>query len=639
MDHLKLTLISLEKQNLDKALFEVVVTDDGSTDSTADFLSSYETSLNLVTIRQENQGQAIARNAALKKSKGDVILFIDDDLICPPFFLDGHLEAHGNNQEKVIIGRVHKIQYADVSIVEADIRENLEKTIEKLSHYIQHDFYLDIIERVIEKQLWDVAWVCFTTGNSSLKRSILDKTGFFDENFYKWGPEDIELGYRIYKKKIPFLHIKELYNYHLDTIKDRDKMLLSTSRNLKYIKSKYSGNKDIENYVKFTSGGISLEEFDSRVKETSFQVQNKDELLFFSPFNYINIKSKTEDLKNKQKKSKTYPNQMAGFNITNQCNLKCEMCWQTDRKNITQLEKKTIEKTLGELKKHGSPPVYLWGGEPFLHPDFWGIVKMIKTKKMFSIVNTNGLLIKDNIDNIISSQLDMLIISIDGPEDVHDSIRGGKGLFQKVITGIEMLIAERRRKPIIVINSVVTEKNYLYMDKMVELKEKLGADYLEFQFLIFYTPEEKKCYKSQFSQLFNRIPDDVDFFPDTPGNIDMEMLIDNVESVRKKNNRTVRFFPYVLDSPEKIRLYFSNPKKLTQKKCENIHSSLWVEPNGDVVPCSIFPNYTTGNIAHNTFDEIWNNTKYTEFRSHLDRDLFSICYKCCDLHKTYMFQS
>jgi glycosyltransferase involved in cell wall biosynthesis len=62
-------------------LHEIIVIDDGSTDSSPDILRSYGERLRVT--RQDNQGVAAARNAALQQATGDIITFIDQDDLWP----------------------------------------------------------------------------------------------------------------------------------------------------------------------------------------------------------------------------------------------------------------------------------------------------------------------------------------------------------------------------------------------------------------------------------------------------------------------------------------------------------------------------------------------------------------------------
>jgi glycosyltransferase involved in cell wall biosynthesis len=93
-DLLKQTLESLCHQTLDKSLFEVVIVDDGSQDSTREIALSFESRLPLNYSYQRNSGVASARNHALFLSKGDIVFFLDDDDIAAPSLLEEHVRTH-----------------------------------------------------------------------------------------------------------------------------------------------------------------------------------------------------------------------------------------------------------------------------------------------------------------------------------------------------------------------------------------------------------------------------------------------------------------------------------------------------------------------------------------------------------------
>ncbi|MCL6591062.1 MAG: glycosyltransferase [Firmicutes bacterium] len=291
IDRLILTLFCLDKQLLSTKEFEVIVINDGSSDGTSEYLNSLTVNFQLSYYHQKNSGQAKARNLGLSKAKGRIIVFLDDDLIIPPDFLKSHLAEHHSDYNQVVLGRIFRINSSDFYKISQLIFNSYDEAIHDLMQYTRQDLYLDMVETIFKKKLYDIAWICFTGGNSSVKKELIEKVGYFDSNFYRWGPEDIELGYRFHEAGIPFKYCPNLYNFHMDVIKDRNQMLIDTASNLKYLKKKYPNNDWIKDYIDFTSGGFSLEEFYSRRKGIPFHPEDYDSLFRFRPFDYINLKS------------------------------------------------------------------------------------------------------------------------------------------------------------------------------------------------------------------------------------------------------------------------------------------------------------------------------------------------------------
>ena len=90
---------SMKKQTLDPKFFEMIISDDGSTDGTEEYVKSLENKFkfNLLYVSQKNLGPGSARNNGVKNSKGELIVFIDSDCEADSNWLEVIFNAYKNN--------------------------------------------------------------------------------------------------------------------------------------------------------------------------------------------------------------------------------------------------------------------------------------------------------------------------------------------------------------------------------------------------------------------------------------------------------------------------------------------------------------------------------------------------------------
>lgn len=164
---------ALASQDLPADEYEIIVVNDGSTDSTADILKELQKELsNLIVINQQNKGPAAARNAGLKVAKGDVVIFVDSDVVVCPGFLKDHLRFHEKNKNLIVQGFVLRVP--DKSFVDCS------RWRFKLSSY---------------------TGAVFVTENVSVRREHIVEIGGFDENFgRRMGWQDLDVGLRLIQK-------------------------------------------------------------------------------------------------------------------------------------------------------------------------------------------------------------------------------------------------------------------------------------------------------------------------------------------------------------------------------------------------------------------------------------------------------
>lgn len=207
---LKDTIKSLEAQSLDVGEFEVIVVDDGSNDRTYEWLSEYRGRLDLKCVRHPtNRGTATTRNDGIRTAKGDVIVFLDDDMMADRDLLSVYLNAH-QVEDGVFIGNV---------IYKKNARERA------LLQYLS--------TRGVHKGKKD--FTCFITQNASVKKKDAIDAGLFDDSipcFFQG--EDIEFAYKLSLLNKRFVYIKEAVAFHSHTV-NLQKVLLDAGRFGKHI--------------------------------------------------------------------------------------------------------------------------------------------------------------------------------------------------------------------------------------------------------------------------------------------------------------------------------------------------------------------------------------------------------------------
>jgi glycosyltransferase involved in cell wall biosynthesis len=175
------TIDRIESQTVSSENYEVIVVDNASTDDTRLVLEAKSGKYsNLKVLFQPKPGAAATRNAGLREAVGDIVLFIDNDIIADPDLIEKHLEYHGRSSRLGVIGNVITPWY---------------DSVDPFLRYLRHRGIYN--PYTITSGPIDFSY--YHTGNVSTPRLLLLETGGFNEDFFLYGMEDIELGYRLEK--------------------------------------------------------------------------------------------------------------------------------------------------------------------------------------------------------------------------------------------------------------------------------------------------------------------------------------------------------------------------------------------------------------------------------------------------------
>lgn len=268
--------------------------------------------------------------------------------------------------------------------------------------------------------------------------------------------------------------------------------------------------------------------------------------------------------------------------ITYRCPLHCAFCYNpTDYADYTKNELNTDEwiKVLKDARKMGALQLGISGGEPLLRDDIEDVVVEAKQLGYYSNLITSGVgLTEKRIDAFKAGGLDHIQLSMhDITEEISNFVTDTKTfkLKQKVAAMIK-----DRGYPM-VLNVVIHRYNIGHIKEILQMAEKLGADYVELANTQYYG-----------WSLINR-----------------NQLMPTKEQIDEAEKITNEFRDYI---GNKMKIFFVVPDYYAErpKKCMNGWGEVFmiVTANGDVLPCHsarVLPDMDFPNVKNNDLNKIW----------------------------------
>ncbi|NQT89697.1 MAG: radical SAM protein [Candidatus Omnitrophica bacterium] len=162
---------------------------------------------------------------------------------------------------------------------------------------------------------------------------------------------------------------------------------------------------------------------------------------------------------------------VVGWRLTHRCNMRCANCHLWMNKG-GELSADGLKGMIDRLFEQGMRAVTFTGGEPLLRDDIEDIVTYTRSKGISTALNTNGALLKEK--KACLKNLDRLHLSLDGPEEINDSLRA-KGAFKATCQAVDM--AKEEGVPVI-LTALLTRKNLDCVDFLLDFarrhKVKIG---------------------------------------------------------------------------------------------------------------------------------------------------------------------
>lgn len=328
--------------------------------------------------------------------------------------------------------------------------------------------------------------------------------------------------------------------------------------------------------------------------------------------------------------------------VNNVCNLHCKMCdvgignTQTNfAQNLTgskplNMPLELISDILLQASKY-YPKVKIGYAftEPLVYPHLVESLHLATKYNLFTSVTTNALSLPQKAEEISKAGLKELFISLDGPQDIHNFIRGNKNSFQKAVEGIEKLLKLTNR-PSISVFCVVTEWNINHLMELLNFFKNYTLKQIGFMHTNF-TPdwlavEHNKRYGETYPATLSNTEE---ISPDT---MDLKALWAQMEEIKSTRwNFPVSFSPEIKSSGD-LQKFYLQPAIPFGKKCNDVFRNIMIKSDGSVIPAhGRCYNLTYGNLYEQTLPQIWNSSVAAQFRTTLNKagGLLPACSRCC----------
>jgi MoaA/NifB/PqqE/SkfB family radical SAM enzyme len=284
--------------------------------------------------------------------------------------------------------------------------------------------------------------------------------------------------------------------------------------------------------------------------------------------------------------------------VNERCNVKCKYCeyWRLPQyKDEMSIEQ--WQQALTSIKDFvGKFSISFSGGEPFIKPGFLDLLAWCGQNGIHAGVTTNGsALTRKNAKKVVDAKPLNVNVSVDAPGELHDHLRGYKGLFAKLSDGIKYLREEREAAggdfPI-VIKTTVGGKNFTQMPDMVDWAEQIGATAIHFQPMDRWTPET-----------YDELWIEADRHPE------LQEVVDKVLALKRAGKSIMNSDDTLRLMPAHFREESAPPEVMP---CLVGVREFFIRTNGDVEVCFFFP--AIGNIKENSAREIWYGEKAQKVR-------------------------
>ena len=313
--------------------------------------------------------------------------------------------------------------------------------------------------------------------------------------------------------------------------------------------------------------------------------------------------------------------ELVHLQLTRNCNLRCWFCGQWGKKGFFS-GKSGLEMTFSDWKKviddvyesavdkQDLPSFILWGGEPLVSPCFDDVAQYIHTLGFRIGIVTNGVLIDKHAETI-KNFIDRIYLSVDGPEKIHDSIRGD-GVFKKLCKNLQLI---RGGKAKIIIMTVLSPALIECIEELPSSFEQFCPDEVILQEMITLTSQEADDYKHWINNAFGICACEIDSW--------VGKMPENFDEIKQAKIKKV------LKAKTSYNLtYLPHGDGAAREFCLSPFRHVHVAWNGNVLYCTDFYDFCAGNVKTEKITDIFENEISDKYRAEIMNGKCATCRHC-----------
>jgi MoaA/NifB/PqqE/SkfB family radical SAM enzyme len=333
--------------------------------------------------------------------------------------------------------------------------------------------------------------------------------------------------------------------------------------------------------------------------------------------------------------------------VNTRCGFSCKMCdvgmeqYDTQFYKIMSLSKEqprdrlSLErlKALVDEVKDFKPMIAATSTEPLLYKDIIPLCDHVVGNGLQMLVTTAGLQLEKCAEDLVRVGVQHLWVSIDGPPEIHNDIRGVKDSFQKSVAGILAVDEWKRRLgrefPKMGINYAFSNYNFHCLERFMDAVHALPVDHITFSHMNYVTAGMAETHNARFGHLYPTTVSSVSNAD--PTKVDVDVFWDQINRVKTRYPGRAVFGPD-LDRKGLEDFYFHPEVFVHGDRCYVPWRAAEIIANGDCVVMTRCFHTSFGNINKQSFKDIWNGPSYQEFRKNLiTHGTYPACSRCCGI--------